>query len=98
MKASKQTRETADFVDVRRNGEGGTTYKCLKCGHTVEANAYNEADYKMMLKHAANCTGTKPEPKAVEVYNSTTTDIAALNEHVKQLAGHIKASSRTGLI
>lgn len=96
MKANKQTREAADFVDVRRNGDGGTTYKCLKCGHTVEANAYNETDYRTMVAHAANCTGVKPELRAVEIYSSATTDIAALNEHVKQLAGHIKACIPNG--
>jgi len=96
MKANKQTREAVDFVDVRRNGDGGTTYKCLKCGHTVEANAYNETDYRTMVAHAANCTGVKPELRAVEIYSSATTDIAALNKHVKQLAGHIKACIPNG--
>jgi len=62
MKATKASREAADFIDVRRNGEGGVTYKCLKCGHTQEANAYYEADHKAMINHAAQCDG-KPQSR-----------------------------------
>ena len=57
MKATKTSREAADLVDVRRNGEGGTTYRCLKCGFKTESNTYYEPDYKAMLDHAANCDG-----------------------------------------
>jgi len=90
VKATKTSREAADFVDVRRNGEGGTIYECRKCGFTIESNTYYEADYKVMLKHAAECDGQGmlPEARAVQVHPST--DIVALNEHVKLLAGQIK--------
>lgn len=87
MKATAKTRQAADLVDVRRNGEGNTTYKCLKCGFTIESNAYHEKEYKIMVQHAAQCNGQDTITAVVPV---PKTDIEALNEHVKMLAGHIK--------
>jgi len=95
MKATKTSREAADYVDVRRNGEGGTTYKCLKCGFTTESNTYNEVDYKTMLKHAAECDRQGIEAdtqltilpvqqqgaRAIQLYDS---------EMIERLAGRIK--------
>lgn len=62
MKATKTSREAADLVDVRRNGEGGVTYTCLKCGFAIQMNAYYEADYKRMLGHVASCDGQRIPP------------------------------------
>lgn len=95
MKATNITREAHGFVDVRRNGEGGVTYKCLKCGLVQEANAYYEADHKTMMAHAAQCSGeARQQPRAVQVHIGT--DIEALNEQVKLFAGHIKACIPNG--
>lgn len=95
MKATAQTHKATDFVDVRRNGEGGTTYKCLRCGLTREANAYSETDYKAMLNHAARCKGNaKPQIRAVQIHAST--DIEAENELVRLFAGQIKACIPNG--
>jgi hypothetical protein len=87
MKATTKSREAADFVDVRRNGKGGTIYKCLKCDFTIESNAYHEKEYKTMLQHTTQCNGQDMTRAVVPTYK---TDIEALNEHVKMLAGHIK--------
>jgi len=84
MKATAKSRKAADFVDVKRNGEGGIVYKCLKCDFTIETNAYHEKEYKTMIQHTNQCNGQRavvPIPKS---------DIEALNERVKMLAGHIK--------
>lgn len=64
MKATKKTKDVADLVVVRKNGEGGTTYKCLRCDLTKESNAYYEEDYRAMLNHATQCDGKQKELRA----------------------------------
>lgn len=88
MKATAKSRKVADFVDVRRNGQGGITYKCLKCDFTIETNAYHEKEYKTMVQHAAQCDGQDMTRAVVQAHKDT--DIEALNERVRLLAGHIK--------
>lgn len=60
MKATEQTRRAAHLVEVTHHGQG-VTYRCKKCGHTNEANAYYEEDHKAMIYHADHCVETKEE-------------------------------------
>jgi len=76
MKATKTSREAADFVEVRKNKDN-VTYSCLKCGFMTEANAYYETDYKTMLCHVASCDGQgiPPGPRQTQSNPTITKDV-----------------------